>query len=96
MVTALRELRAHTPYPQGLADYLVPQTNTETLASLSWQIESLLADDRVDEAVELALAVVTMLQQITPRVVEINPDLGAMSSLVEQVRQDIVVAVPDK
>ncbi|TKA11180.1 iron-containing alcohol dehydrogenase [Actinacidiphila oryziradicis] len=41
VVTALRELRERTPYPQGLEDYLVPATDDETLVSLAFKIESL-------------------------------------------------------
>lgn len=40
VVSALREFRTHTRYPPGLEKYLVPQTDDETLASLSWEVES--------------------------------------------------------
>lgn len=96
IVTALRELRERTPCPPGLAGYLVPHTTTETLANLSWQIERLLGDERVDEAVQLAVAVVSMLRQIAPRAVEIDPALGDLNSQLDRMHQDILTATPHK
>ena len=90
VLVALRELRGRTPYPPGLGGYLIPDTNSETLAGLSWQIERLLAEDRIDEAVRLAGSAVEMLQQIAPRAAEIDPDLGVMAGQLDQIRKDIV------
>jgi hypothetical protein len=92
VVKALRELRARTPFPEGLKGYLAPHTDDDTLASLAWEIESLLGDDRADEAVQLALATVAMLQQIAPRAGELDPDLRDMGDLLERARQDILAA----
>jgi hypothetical protein len=94
ILTALRELRAETPYPQGLAGYLTPGTDSATLASLAGEIESLLKADRTEEAGRLSLAVVAMLRQVAPRAGELDPALGDLADLLEQVRQDIVAARP--
>jgi len=77
VVTALAELRAQAPDPPALAGYLVPDTNSTTLASLATQIESLLADGRTDTAVEVAVAAAAMLEQVAPRVVERDPGEAA-------------------
>jgi hypothetical protein len=71
---------------------LAPHTDDDTLAGLAWEIESLLGDDRADEAIQLALATVAMLQQIAPRAGELDPDLRDMGDLLERARQDILAA----
>jgi hypothetical protein len=93
VVSALREFREHTRYPQGLEKYLLPQTDDETLASLSWELESLLADDRVDEAVRVATAAVAMLEEITPAAQDRDHDVGALGPLLKQIRQELRAAV---
>jgi hypothetical protein len=95
VVTALRELRERMPYPPGLEDHLVPATDDETLAGLAFKIESLLGEDRSDDAVELALATVAMLQQVAPRAGELDPEVRDMGELMEQVRQDILAAAAE-
>jgi hypothetical protein len=92
MVTALRELREQTPYPPGLAGYLVPDSTPDTLAELGAQIESLLIQERVDEAVQLALAAITMLQGMSPRATELDSKVGELGDLLEQARQSLVAA----
>ncbi len=92
VLTALRELRERTPYPPGLEDHLVPATDEETLASLAFKIEALLGEDRSDDAVELAVATVAMLQQVAPRAGELDPEVRDMDELMEQVRQDLLAA----
>ena len=92
VVTALRELRVHTPYPPGLAGHLVPQTTSETLASLAQRIELLLGEGYVDEAVRVAVAAATLLQQLAPRAGELDSNVRHMGELMEQARQDILAA----
>jgi hypothetical protein len=92
MVTALRELREQTPYPPGLAGYLVPDSTPDTLAELGAQIESLLIQERVDEAVQVALAAITMLQGMSPRATELDSKVGELGDLLEQARQSLVAA----
>lgn len=94
VVAALRDLRTRDPYPRGLAGYLAPSTDDGTIASLAGEIESLLGNDRPDEAVRLALAVVDTLQQIAPAAAERDPDLRDLADLLEQARQDILAASP--
>jgi hypothetical protein len=96
VVSALREFRERTRYPQGLEKYLVPQTDDETLASLSWELESLLAEDRVDEAVRVATAAVAMLEEITPAAQDRDHDVGALGPLLKQIRQELRAAVDPK
>ncbi|MBY8882603.1 hypothetical protein K7862_33925, partial [Streptomyces sp. PLK6-54] len=56
VVEALRISRTREPYPEGLRDVLVPQTNADTLSGLGYRIEVLLSDGRQDEAVATAVA----------------------------------------
>jgi hypothetical protein len=88
VVTALRELRAETPYPPGLARYLVPDTSDETLAALSHHIEVLLGDDREEDAVRLAFAVCDVLE----RLVEFDPRTRELADLAARARKDISAA----
>jgi hypothetical protein len=89
VVAALSELRTHDPYPPGLEDHLVPRTSRETLASLSYAIESLLGDDRADDAVALADAALAVLHRIAPRAAALDPNLEYLSGEAEQVRRAI-------
>lgn len=93
VVNALSEFREHTPYPPGLRRYLVPDTNAETLAGLSWHIESLLAHDQVDDAVRLALDTTALLEQIAPRAAELNRTVADLAGLVDRARQDLLDAI---
>ncbi|MEW2466496.1 hypothetical protein AB0919_15940 [Streptomyces sp. NPDC046994] len=89
VVTALRESRQRTPYPAGLRDSLVPETDDETLAGISFKIEELLGDGRRKEAVELALATAAWLQKAAPRAEELDPAVGDLDELMGHVREDI-------
>jgi predicted phosphoribosyltransferase len=89
IVTALTELRQRTPYPPGLRRYLVPDTNSATLSDLGTQIEGLLAQDKADEAVRLALDTAAMLTDILPRATELNPGLAGLRLLISKARQDL-------
>ena len=89
VVTALRELRERTPYPAGLEGYLVPDTDSGTLASLAQQIEGLLGDDRPDDAVALSVATIDALREVVPRAVELDPELRGLEELLLQLRRGI-------
>jgi hypothetical protein len=89
VVTALRELRERTPYPPGLEGYLVPDTDSGTLASLAQQIEGLLGDDRPDDAVALSLATIDALRELLPRAVELDPELRGLEEQLGQLRREI-------
>jgi hypothetical protein len=82
VVAALTELRAETPYPPGLEEYLLPITSEETLANLSGEIELLLAKDRVDDALRLARATADVLARLAPRIAEREPQLRGLSDEV--------------
>jgi hypothetical protein len=92
VVTALTEYRQHTPYPPGLTDHLVPVTSEETLASLGQDIELLLAKDRIDDAVALALATADLLVEVAPRVAELKPELSGLRDEVEMARRYVAAA----
>jgi hypothetical protein len=90
VITALSELRDGTPYPPGLERYISPDTNDETLGGLAWHIESLLAQDSVDDAVRLALDIVDMLTRIAPRATELDPAVSDLGGRVDEMRAEIV------
>jgi hypothetical protein len=92
VVTALKEFRERTPYPPGLEGFLVPVTTEETLASLAQDIELLLAKDRLEEAVALALATADVLAEIAPRVAELNPELAGLGAEIHTARQFVADA----
>jgi hypothetical protein len=92
VVAALAELRAGTPYPPGMAGYLSPDTNDETLSGLAWHIEALVADDRMPEAVRLALDAAALLAQVLRRAGELNPQMPEHSDLVDRAREAIAEA----
>lgn len=89
VVTALRESREQTPYPEGLRGTLVPQTDAETLGGLAYRIEELLGDGRRSEAVDLARATATWLRRVAPRAEELDPDLGEMRELVDHTLEEL-------
>jgi hypothetical protein len=89
VVTAVRELRERTPYPPGLEGYLVPDTDSGTLASLAQQIEGLLGDDRPDDAVALSVATIGALRDVVPRAVELDPELRGLEEVLGQLRREI-------
>ncbi|MFG1644263.1 hypothetical protein ACGFMK_28595 [Amycolatopsis sp. NPDC049252] len=84
VVTALAELRAGTPYPPGLAGYLSPDTDDETLGGLAWHIERLAADDRPADAVRLARNSVALVERLAARARELNPDLPDLAGLAAE------------
>jgi hypothetical protein len=88
VVSALAELRARSGDPAGLRGYLVPDTDSETLASLAQLIESLLADDPA-EALRLALSTVDLLEQLAPRVGESDSELSGLGHELEQIRDGL-------
>jgi hypothetical protein len=95
VVAALSELRAGRSYPAGLAglaDYLAPDTNDETLSGLAWHIESLVADDRVTEAVRLAMDAATLLAQVVRRAAELDPAVPDLGDLVDRARGAVAEA----
>jgi MoxR-like ATPase len=89
VVAALAELRAGTPDPPGMAAYLSPDTNDETLSGLAWHIESLVADDRLPDAVRLALDAAALLAQILRRATELDPEVPDLAGLVDRARDAI-------
>jgi hypothetical protein len=75
VVTALTELRTGTPDPPDLRPYLPPDTDDEALTDLAWHIEALAGDDRLDDAVTLALASAELFRRIARRARELSPTL---------------------
>jgi hypothetical protein len=90
VLEALGELRARDPFPHGLEGHLVPDTASYTLASLGEEIQELLAQDRLEDAGNLALRALALLSDIAPRAAERDwhaADLGlAVRSLWDRLR----------
>jgi hypothetical protein len=89
VVQALQELRAHDPYPHDLTGYLLPDTTPRTLASLSQQIESLLAKDQLDEAGCLALRSLALLREIAHRAAELDQHATGLGAEVEILQEQV-------
>ncbi|WP_296153637.1 hypothetical protein, partial [Pseudonocardia sp. SCN 73-27] len=94
VVRALAELRSLDPYPRGLAGHLVPDTTTSTLAGLSQEIESLVADDRPDEAGYLALQALRMLGEIAQRAARLDRGADRLDAEVEALERELRPVVP--
>jgi hypothetical protein len=92
VVAALSDLRAGTPYPPGMTGYLPPDTSDETLSGLAWHIEALVADDRLPQAVRLALDAAALLAQVLRRAGELDPEVPELSGLVDRAREAIAQA----
>ncbi|WP_432097851.1 hypothetical protein [Streptomyces sp. WAC 04229] len=95
VVTALREYREREPYPAGLKGYLVPQTNDDTLAGLSFTIEELLSDGRQGKAVDLALATTDCLRRVAPRAGELDPALDDLGEVMDHSHRDLQEAAAE-
>lgn len=50
------------------------------------------AEDRADEAFRVSVAALAMLEEVAPRVGELDRDLYALGGIAEQVRQELVAA----
>ena len=98
VLEALGELRARDPFPHGLEGHLVPDTASYTLASLGEEIQELLAQDRLEDAGNLALRALALLSDIAPRAAELDwhaADLGlAVRSLWDRLRPLVAPARP--
>ncbi|MCF2127929.1 hypothetical protein L1I79_16005 [Strepomyces sp. STD 3.1] len=95
VVAALREYREREPYPAGLKGYLLPQTNDETLAGLSFTVEELLSDGQQGKAVDLALATTDCLQRVAPRAEELDPALDDLGEVMDHTHQDLQEAAAE-
>jgi hypothetical protein len=84
VVEALAELREKTGTPPEVAIYLVPETNADTLASLSGQLESLLADGRYTEVIAVSRATVELLTEVVDRARRSEPSLGELLRQLER------------
>jgi hypothetical protein len=89
VVEALRISRTHEPYPAGLGDLLVPQTNADTLSGLGYTVETLLSDGRRDKAVDVALATADWVSRAvsSPDAPRTDPD--DLAELMTHARADI-------
>ncbi|MFE1292411.1 hypothetical protein [Streptomyces sp. NPDC058751] len=89
VLEAVRHARAQDPFPVGLRGYLVPETNAETLGSLAFRVEELLGDDRVEDAVALALATADWLRGAAENAESPSADVREMGELMGHVHRDI-------
>jgi hypothetical protein len=93
VATALAEYREQHPDPPDLAPLLVPATSIETLPGVSGEIELLLGEGRLDDAVRAAAAAVELLGELAPRVAELNPALRALGDEAAMARRVLQEAV---
>lgn len=89
VIGALRDSREQEPYPAGLDEVLVPQTDEETLSDLGYRIEALLADEEAGKAAALALATADWLRRSLagPAAPQARPD--DLADLLTHVREGI-------
>jgi hypothetical protein len=94
VVGALREARQQIGLPASLEAHLVPDplapdAGSETLASVAGQIESLLAEERLADAVQMARATAEMLQYVVSRAAEADPNLQDLSGQLDRIRHSL-------
>lgn len=94
VVAALRDARQEIGLPSSLEAHLVPDpfapgTGSETLASLAGQIESLLAEERYGDAVQMARATAEMLHYVVSQAAEADPNLADLSGQLERIRHNL-------
>lgn len=89
VLEAVRHARAQDPFPVALRGYLTPDTNAETLGSLAFRVEELLGDDRVDDAVALALAIADWLHGAAEKAESPSADVREMGELMGHLHRDI-------
>jgi hypothetical protein len=89
VVDALQKVRAEHPDPVGLADYLAPDTDDATLAGLAFQIEALLGEDDLSDAIDVALAATDLLSEVATRLLRTGADAGDLLASIRQLQTDI-------
>jgi hypothetical protein len=94
VVSALADLRAQDGEPPDLARYLVPDTNSATLASLATEIELLLADEQTGTALQVGAAAADLLHRLAGRAGEVNSELGEHAARMRQEIQEAADEIP--
>lgn len=80
--------------PDPLAPELASEADSETadsetLASLAGQIESLLVEERFADAVQMARATTEMLHHVVSRAAETDPKLDELTGQLERIRHNL-------
>jgi hypothetical protein len=94
VVNALREVRTRSSLPPIVGLYLAPDTDSATLAGLAWAIENLLGEDRVDDAVQLALGTAMLAEEVGKRAGTDDPSVDDL--VVEAGRARAAIAEAHK
>jgi hypothetical protein len=89
VVGALRAARARDPYPAGLRDYLVPQTDEETLSGLGHDVEQLLSERDEAKATALAAATANWVRDSLEHAPAPAPETGELAELMAHAEADI-------
>ncbi|SEN16323.1 hypothetical protein [Actinacidiphila rubida] len=89
VVAALRTSRTHEPYPAGLHDYLVPQTNADTLPGLGHHVEELLSDKEEEKATALATATANWVRESLQYAEVPKPQADELADLMAHAEADI-------
>ncbi|MFF8017900.1 hypothetical protein [Streptomyces sp. NPDC007929] len=89
VVAALHAAREQDPFPAGLRDYLLPQTNDETLGTLASRMERLLVEQREADATALAQATTAWLGDVADNADSPGPAVLEMGSVMGHLRRDI-------
>jgi hypothetical protein len=87
VVAALQETRMRPGPPSELEAPPAPETGS--LASLGGQLESMLAEGRLADAVETATATVDLLRQVLARAAGTDPDLAGLTGQLDRVRHHL-------
>lgn len=89
VLEAMTYVREQTLYPPGLAGHLVAATDDTVLASLAHDIEHLAAEGRLDEAVDVGLGAVGLLEQVLPLAARRDAELGSVAQTLPSMRRGL-------
>jgi hypothetical protein len=89
VVAALWRLRQRGDLPSPLETYMPAETGADTLASLAGQLESLLANERFSDAIQVVRAATDVLPKVVTNAAQHEPRLGSANGRLERIRQSV-------
>jgi hypothetical protein len=92
VVAALRASREREPYPAVLGEFLVPQTNEDTLSALAYRVKELLSDRREKDATALAEGVADWVRRAVADADDPGAEARKLSDLLAHARADLAGA----
>lgn len=93
VLEAMTYVREQTLYPPGLAGHIVEATDETVLSSLAHDIEHLAAEGRLDEAVDVGLGAVGLLERVLPLAAQRDAELRPVAATLPSMRRGLETAL---